>query len=193
MVKVNHGLPGGMGGGGNKLQSTAGFVKTGPDVVCAKVPATAYDQSYATIFPGADDVLPSNVQLSVRPPFDISQVSVSVGPVTPNLAIATDGFVTDKTADTDAPPYDAVIVAESPPPPGRVEIENLVLVSPALTVTLAGMITGPELDKATRAPPAGAAAVSVAVAVTASPSTTLEAVSEMPARAARAVTVSAAD
>ena len=193
MVKVNHELPGGMGGGGNKLQSTAGFVRTGPDVVCANVPATAYDQSYATIFPGADDVLPLNVQLSVRPPFDISQVSVSVGPETPNLAIATDGFVTDKTTDIDAPPYDAVIVAEAPPPPGRVEIENVVLVSPALTVTLAGMITGPELDKATTAPPAGAAAVSVAVPVTPSPSTTLEALSEMLAIAARAVTVSAAD
>ena len=186
-------MPGGMGGGGIKLQSTAGFVRTGPDVVCVNVPATAYDQSYATIFPGADDVLPLNVQLSVRPPFDISQVSVSVGPLTPNLAVATEGFVTDKTADMDAPPYDAVIVAESPPPPGRVEIENLVLVSPALTVTLSGMITGPELDKATRAPPAGAAAVSVAVPVTASPSTTLDALSEMLARAARAVTVSAGD
>jgi hypothetical protein len=192
MVRVNHGLPAGIGGGGNMLQSTAGFLKSGPVVVCAKVPATAYDQSYATMFP--DDVPPSKVQLSVRPPFDISQVSVSVGPVTPNLAVATDGFVTDRTADAVAPPYDPVIVAEAPPPPGRVEIEKIAPVAPAPTVTLAGMITGPVLDNSTTAPPAGAAAVSVAVPVTAFPSTTLEALSEIAARAVvRAVTVSAPD
>ena len=194
MVSVNHGLPGGSGGGGNKLQSTAGFLRTGPVVVCANVPATTYDQSNATIVPGADDVPPSNVQLSVRPPFDISQVSDSVGPVTPNLAMATGDFVTDKTADADAPPYDPVIVAEAPPSPGRVAIENVAPVAPAPTVTLAGMITGPVLDNDTAAPPAGAAAVSVTVPVTESPSTTLAALSEMLARAAvRDVTVSAAD
>ena len=194
IVKVNHGLPGVSGGGGNRLQSTAGSLRTAPVVVCAYVPATAYDQSNATIFPGAPDVPPSNVQLSVRPPFDISQVSDSVGPVTPNLAMATDGFVTDNTADADAPSYDPVIVAEAPPPPSRVEIENVALVSPAFTVRLVGMITGPALDKATTAPPGGAAAVSVAVPVTALPSTTVEALSEIPARAAvRDVTVSAAD
>ena len=145
------------------------------------------------MFPGADDVLPSNVQLSVRPPFDISQVSVSVGPVTPNLAVATDGFVTVRTADNDAPPYDPVIVAETPPAPDRVEIENVALVSPLFTVTLGGMITGPALDNATTAPPAGAAPVSVTVPVSELPSTTLAALSEILARAARAVTVSAAD
>ena len=194
MVRLNHGLPGGIGGGGNTLQSTPGFFKTGPVVVCANVPAMAYDQSYATMFPGADDVPPSNVQLSVRPPFDISQVSVSVGPVTPNLAVATDGFVTDRTADAVAPPYDPVIVAEAPPPPGRVEIEKIAPVAPAPTVMLPGMITGPVLDNSTTAPPAGAAAVSVAVPITAFPSTTLEALSEIAARAVvRAVTVSAPD
>lgn len=103
-VSVNHGFPGGSGGGGIRLQSTAGLDRTGPDVVCAKVPATEYDQSNAMILPGADEVRPSKVQLSVRPPFDISQVSVSVGPVIPNLATATGDRVIDNTADADTPP-----------------------------------------------------------------------------------------
>ena len=97
-------LPGGSGGGGSQLQLTAGFVSTGPVVVCVIVVATRYDQSQATMLPGAVDVLPLKVQLSVSPPFPMLHVSVSVGPVTPKLAVATVGFVTERPADADAPP-----------------------------------------------------------------------------------------
>lgn len=103
-IIVNHGLPGGSGGGGSRLHVTLGIVNWGPEVVCANVVATLYDQSQAMMMPGAVDVLPSKVQLSVLPLFDIVQVSVSVGPVTPNLAVATVGRVTESTADADAPP-----------------------------------------------------------------------------------------
>ena len=63
-----------------------------------------YDQSQAMILPGAVDVLPSNVQLSVAPLSASSHVAVSVGPLTPKLAVAMVGCVTDSTADADAPP-----------------------------------------------------------------------------------------
>ena len=86
------------------LQLTLGIVNCGPDVVCENIVVRPYDQSQATMVPGADDVLPLNVQLSVLPLFDISHVSVSVGPLTPKLAVATDGFVTESTAEADAPP-----------------------------------------------------------------------------------------
>ena len=56
------------------------------------------------MLPGAVDVLPLKVQLSVLPLFPIVQVSLSVGPVTPKLAVATVGFVTERPADADAPP-----------------------------------------------------------------------------------------
>jgi hypothetical protein len=103
-IIVNHGLPGGSGGGGTRLQLTLGIVNTGPDVVCANVVATPYDQSQAMMVPGAVEVLPSNVQLSVLPLFVNVQVSVSVGPVTPKLAVATVGRVTESTADAETPP-----------------------------------------------------------------------------------------
>ena len=103
-VIVNHGLPGGIGGGGMTLQLTVGFTSCAPFVVCENVVATPYVQSQAVIVPGAVDVLPLNVQLIVVPPFAISQVSVSDGPVTPKLAVATVGFVTERTAEADAPP-----------------------------------------------------------------------------------------
>ena len=48
--------------------------------------------------PGAVDVLPLNVQFSALPLFVIVHVSVSVGPVTPKLAVASVGFVTDTLA-----------------------------------------------------------------------------------------------
>ena len=101
---MNQGLPGGSGGGGSRLQFTLGIVSTGPDVVCANLVATPYDQSQAMMVPGAVDVLPLNVQLSVLPLFVSVQVSVSDGPVTPKFAVATVGRVTKSTADADAPP-----------------------------------------------------------------------------------------
>jgi hypothetical protein len=102
-VIKNHGLPGGSGGGGSRLQSTLGIVSTGPNVVCANVLATPYDQSQAMMAPGAVDGRPSNVQLIVLPLFVKVQVSVSEGPVTPKIAVATVGRVTESTADADAP------------------------------------------------------------------------------------------
>jgi hypothetical protein len=129
--------------------------------------------------PGAVDVLPLNVQLSVLPLFANSQVSVSVGPVTPKLAVATVGGVTDKTADADAPPYDALIVPAIVPPTALVAIVNVALAAPAGTVTLAGTVTGSLPDNDTTAPPGGAAAVRVTVPVTEFPPTTLAALSEI--------------
>ena len=52
---------------------------------------------------GALDVLPLNVQLMVLPPLIRVQVSVSVGPVTPNFAIAVVGGVTATTTDAELP------------------------------------------------------------------------------------------
>jgi hypothetical protein len=87
------------------LQLKLSVVATGPDVVSVDgVPATPHDQSQATMVPGAVDVLPSNVQLSVLPLFVNSQVSEYLGPVTPKLAVATVGCVTESTADANAPP-----------------------------------------------------------------------------------------
>src|SRR5580700_4301969 len=94
----------GSGGGGTIAQLTVGIVNCGPDVVCANVVATPYVQFQATMFPGADDVRPSNVQSSVLPPFVSVQVSVSVGPLTPKIAVATVAFVTESMADCETPP-----------------------------------------------------------------------------------------
>lgn len=97
-------MPDGSGGGGSRLQLTLGIVNWGPDVVCANVAATRYDQSQAMILPGAVEVLPLNVQLSVLPLLVSVQVSVSVGPLTPKLAVAAVGGVTESAAVADAPP-----------------------------------------------------------------------------------------
>jgi hypothetical protein len=101
---VNHEVPAGSGGGGNRLQLTLGVVSTGPDVVCVNVAATLYDQSQAVMVPGAVEVLPLNVQFNVLPLFVNVHVSVSVGPVTPKRAVATVGGVTTRVADAEAPP-----------------------------------------------------------------------------------------
>ena len=104
-VIVNHGTPpAGNGGGGIRLQSTAGIVRIGPEVVCENVAAKPYVQSQAVMVPGATDVLPLNVQLRVLPLFVIVHVSDSVGPVTPKFAIAIVDFVTERVADADVPP-----------------------------------------------------------------------------------------
>jgi hypothetical protein len=73
-------------------------------VVRVNVPATAHDQFHATMVPGAPDVVPSNVQLSVLPLSANVQVSVSVGPLTPKCAVATVGRVTESCAEAVAPP-----------------------------------------------------------------------------------------
>jgi hypothetical protein len=57
---------------------------------------------------------------------------------------------------------------------GTVEIVNVALVDPAGTVILAGTVAGLPPDNTTTAPPAGAAALRVAVPVTGFPPTTLD-------------------
>lgn len=105
-VNGNHDVPAGNGAAGMMLQFTAGSASTGPVVVCENIVAgvTPYVHSHATIVLGPDEVLPLNVQLSVLPPFASAQVSVSVAPVTPKLAVGTSGRVTESGADADAPP-----------------------------------------------------------------------------------------
>ena len=103
-IIVNHVLPAGSGGEGSSAHVTLGISSRGPDVVREIVVATPKDQFHSTIGPGADEVLPSNVQLSVLPPFVIVHVSVSVGPVTPKPAVATIGGVTESVTDAEAPP-----------------------------------------------------------------------------------------
>ena len=68
-------------------------------------------------------------------------------------------------------------------PTALVQTVNVALAEPASTVTLTGAMTGSVLDNDTAAPPAGAAAVSVAVPVTDFPPTTLAELSEIEASA----------
>ena len=81
-------------------------------------------------------------------------------------------------------------VPDNVPPTTLVKTENVALVAPAGTVTLEGTVRGSPADNATAAPPAGAAAVRIAVAVTVSPPTTVDVLSEIAESAAAAVTVS---
>jgi len=167
--------PAGRGGGGRNEQFTDGIVRIGPDVVCEYVVATVNVQSHAMMVPGAVDVLPLNVQLSVFPPFAISQVSVSDGPVTPKFATATVGAVTDSAADDDTPPNDAVMIVAIVPPTALVTTVNVALVAPAATVTLAGTVTGSLAVSVTTAPPDAAGPLSVTVPETVAPPTTVDA------------------
>ena len=178
-VIVNHVLSGGSGGGGKMLQFTFGMVNTAPVVVCVNIVATPYDQSHATILPGADDILPLNVHSSVLPLFVSAHVSVSVAPVTPKFAVATVGSVTDSTADADVPANVPVIVPDTVPLTALVEIANVALSDPAGTVTLAGTVTGSVADSVTTAPSAGAAPVSLTVPSSRFPPTTLGALNEI--------------
>jgi len=100
---VNHVVPDGNGGAGTIVQSTAGIDSTGCVVVNANVFATPNVQSQATMVPGAVDVFPLNVQLSVLPLFVSVQLSDSFGPVTPKLAVASVTAVTERPADFDMP------------------------------------------------------------------------------------------
>jgi len=120
-------------------------------------------------------------------------VSDWVGPVTPKFAVAAIGRVTESMADTEVPPYVAVMVATMVPPTARVAIVNDAAVNPPATVTLAGTLTGSALDRDTTAPPDGAAAVSVTAPVTKSPPTTLGALKDNDASAAGALTVIVGD
>jgi len=193
-IRVVVGLPAGSGGDGNRLQFTPGSASTGPVVTCEKVVATVYDQSQAMMVPGAVEVLPSNVQLSVLPLFVIVHVSVSDGPETPKLAVATVGRVTESTADAEAPPYEPLIVAEIVPPTALVEMTKVALAEPAGTVTLAGTVaTGSLPDNVTTAPPAGAAPVSITVPFTVLPPTTLDVLNDNEERVGPAVTVRVGD
>ena len=192
-VIVNHDAFAGSGGAGAKLQLNAGIVSCGPVVVRASIVVMPYVQSHATIVPGAVDVLPLNVQSIVLPLLASTHVSVSCGPVTPKLAVAVVGRVTESVTDADAPPYDPLMVTAIVPPTARVTTVNVAVVAPAGTTTLGGTVTGSLLDKDTTAPPAGAAAVSVAVAVTTPPPATVDALSVIDESAAARVTVSAGD
>ena len=183
----------GNGGGGSMPQLNVGLMSFGDVVVRARGVELPYVQSHATIVPGAFDVLPSNVQSIALPSSTTTHVSVSCGPVTPKLAVAVVGRVTESAADADAPPYEPVIVAPIVPPTARVRTVNAVVVAPATTVTLGGTVTGSALDSDTTAPPAGAAPVSVAVAFTVLPPTTVCPLSVIEDSAALRVTVRAGD
>src|SRR6516164_5154548 len=94
------------------LQLKDGPASTGPDVVCVfGLPAAVHVQSYAVMALGALDELPSNVQSSAAPLLITAHVSVTCAPVTPKLAVATDGRVSEIVAVWDTPPYAAWIVA----------------------------------------------------------------------------------
>jgi hypothetical protein len=189
----NADVPAGNGGGGTMLQLTVGSASTGPAVVCENVVATPYDQSHAVIVPGADDVLPLNVQASVVPPSTSEQVSDSVVPLTPKLAVATPGGVTARTADRDTPPYAPEIVVDVALLTSRVPRAKVAAVAPAATVTFAATLNGSVVDNTTTAPPEGAAEVSAAVPVTVVPPITEAALRTIDDSAAAAVTVNVAD
>jgi len=125
--------------------------------------------------PGADDVLPSNVHSSVAPRLINAHVSLSVRPLTPNRAVATVGCVTDRTRETEVPPYDPFSVPVVVTPTARVAIGNVAIASPAGIMTVAGTVRGALADSTTLAPPAGAAPVSVTLPVIGLPPTTVSA------------------
>jgi hypothetical protein len=169
------------------LQSMAGLVSVAPVLVTTNAlpPAAENVHSYDTMLPGADEVLPLNVQFSVVPPLPISHVSDSFGPVTPKRAVADDGFAIVRVADIDAPPYDATMVSDVAPVPVFVENVNWALVVPEGTTTDDAMMMAPmRLESDTVAPPLGAAAVSVTVPLPLLPSTSEASVSVMLASAA---------
>jgi hypothetical protein len=86
-----------------------------------------------------------------------------------------------------------VIVLAIVPPTTLVNAEKVVLVAPAGTVTLAGMVSGSLPVSVTTAPPVGAGADNATLTRTASPPTTVELTTVIDASVARAVTVSAGD
>jgi len=169
------------------------MASTGLLVVWEKVLATPYVQSHETIFPGAVDVEPLNVQLIVLPELTRVQVSVSVGPVTPKFAVATVGCVIETTTDADAPSYVAVIVLGMVPPTTRVKALNVPVVAPAGTVTFAGSVTGSPPANVTTAPPTGAGPESLTVPEIGSPPATVVLATVIATSVERAVTVSVDD
>jgi hypothetical protein len=135
------------------------------------------------MLPGADEVVPSNVQLSVAPPFESSHVSDSVGPRTPNFAVAVVGLVTVSTADALTPPNDPPIVTVVLEATAWVVTGNVAVVAPACSATLGGIVAGSPAVSGTTTPPTGAGALSVAVPVTALPPTTVDGLREIDASA----------
>lgn len=145
--------------------------------------------------PGAVDVLPLNVQLIVLPPLMSTQVSVSVGPVTPKFATApvAGTGVTASVADADDPLYEAVTAAETVSVTTRVAIVNVALNDPAGTVTFVATVNGSPADREITAPPAGAGTVSVTVALIPFPPITVGALNDRVDTLAAAVTARAGD
>jgi len=182
-VSVNDELPAGSGGAGIRLQANAGRLSTGPVVVTDFEVETLYVQSYSMMLPGADDVVPSNVQFRLVPLFASSHVSDSVGPRIPKFAVAVVGRVTVSTADALTPPNDPPIVTVVVAATAWVVTGNVALVAPACRATLGGMVAGSPAVSGTTTPPTGAGAVSVAVPVAALPPTTLDGLRESDASA----------
>jgi hypothetical protein len=85
------------------------------------------------------------------------------------------------------------MVAVAAPPTALVAIENVALVDPAGTRTLAATVAGSVAVSAAFAPPVGAAALTVTVPVTVCPPTTLDALNETADTLAPEVTVIAGD
>jgi hypothetical protein len=141
------------------------------------------------------DVLPLNVHARLLPLFVNTQVSVTLVPLTPKLAVApaaTNG-TTDSTADADTPPQEALTAAEIVPPTARVWMVNVAVFEPAGTVTVGGTVSGSLPDSDTTVPPEGAALFKVTVPVTELPPVTLAALREIDDRTGTAVTVSVDD
>ena len=186
--------PLGNGGGGIRLQLNAGIVNVGPAVVCESDAVTPYVQLQEVMMPGAVEVLPSKVQLSVLPLFVKVHVSDSVGPDTPKLAVATAACVTESVAEADVPPYEPVTVPLVVLVTGLVKMENVALNCPTGTVTLGGTVRGSPPVSDTTAPPAGAPAERVTEPVTVVPPMTVGVFSKTETSATGdAVTVNAAD
>ena len=79
------------------------------------------------------------------------------------------------------------------PPTPRVNAENVALVAPDGTMTLAGNVSGSPPDSVTTAPAVGAGPESLTVPLIGSPPTTVGLATVIAASVARAVTVSEAD
>ena len=140
------------------------------------------------------------VRATVKPPVGALPVSVTVPveldpPVTVvglRVSVESAGGFTVIVAVLLIPPAEAVITNNVWATTGVVRIVNVAVLLPDVTVTLTGTvaIVGLALERVTRTPPAGAAAVSVTVAVEVLPPISVVGFN---ARVERAVIVSTAD